>query len=44
MIHFTSTIVLPVEHAIQYGLSHSHACDCDCSISQMAWIPCGFVI
>lgn len=44
MIHFTSTIVLPVKHAIQFGLNHSHACDCDCSISQMAWILCGFVI
>ena len=44
MMHFTSTIVLPVKHVIQYGLKHSHGCACDCSESQVAWILYGFAI
>ena len=33
-------IVVPVKHAIQYGLNHPHACDCDCCISGLntLWI------
>ena len=36
VIHFTSTIVLSVKHAIQYGLKHWHACACDCS--EVKWL------